>query len=74
MIKDWMNRLQLQYFLYDLREQTYVLIYWENRILKIIVEDRVFRLAIEISLRCKWVLTCKLTVFYKKVSEEFKKM
>jgi hypothetical protein len=51
-------RPQLRHFLCDLRGRTRVLVYLEDRILKRTIENRFFKLAIDVGLRCKLVLTC----------------
>jgi hypothetical protein len=63
-MEDWADGLQLQYSLYGSRGRTRVLVYEEYRIFKVAVEDKAFRLAIDIGLRCKLVLTCEPAVPY----------
>jgi hypothetical protein len=43
-----------------------VSVYEEYRIFKVAIEDRAFKLAIDVGLRCKLVLTCELAVPYIK--------
>ena len=61
-MEDWAGGLQVQHSLYGSRGRTRVSVYSEYRILKVAVEDRAFRLAIDICLRCKLVLTCEPAV------------
>ncbi len=57
--EDWVGGPQLRHFLCGSRGRTRVSVYWEDRILKMAIEDRIFGLAIEVGLRCKLVLTCR---------------
>ncbi len=60
--EDLVGGLQLRHFLHGSRGRTRVSVYREHRILKTAVEDRVYRLAIGVGLRCKLVLTCEPVV------------
>jgi hypothetical protein len=61
-MEDWAGGLQLQHSLYGSRGRTRVSVYKEYKIFKVAVEDRAFRLAIDVGLRCKLVLTCEPAV------------
>jgi hypothetical protein len=56
--EDWVGGLQIRHFLSGSRGRTRVSVYGENRILKMAIEDGVFKAAMEVGLRCKLVLTC----------------
>jgi hypothetical protein len=60
--EDWVGGLQLRHFLYGSKGRTRVSVHLEDRISKAAIEDRVFGLAIDVGLRCKWVLTCEPAV------------
>jgi len=52
--EDWVGGPQVRHFLYGSRGRT--------RVLRMAIEDRGFRLAMEVGLRSKLVLTCEPAV------------